>query len=49
MTDLTDDQINALLFKERLPAIAMIHSKNNGLRETGCWFGGEPSLPNEIE
>ena len=47
---MTPDEIDALLFRKRKPAIAMLRTREQtGPGTPGCWFGGEPTLPAEIE
>ena len=48
--ELTDAEIDQLLFKARQPAIAMLRTPYATDAGTpGCWFGGEPTLPPEID
>ncbi|MEO1601515.1 MAG: DUF1963 domain-containing protein, partial [Pseudomonadota bacterium] len=50
MTDeMAPDEIDAAIFRARMPAIAMLHTPNQTDPGTpGCWFGGEPTLPPAI-
>ena len=44
------DEIDAILFRKRMPAIAMLRTAEQSTKGTpGCWFGGSPTLPAEIE
>ncbi|MEO0994040.1 MAG: DUF1963 domain-containing protein [Pseudomonadota bacterium] len=46
---MTPDEIDAALFRARVPAIAMLRTPQATDPGTpGCWFGGEPTLPAEI-
>lgn len=48
--ELTDDEIDAILWRVRKPAIAMVRVKNQTDPGTpGCWFGGKPTLPPNID
>lgn len=43
---MTDDEIDAALFRARVPAIAMLRTRHATDAGTpGCWFGGAPGLP----
>jgi hypothetical protein len=47
---MTEDEIEAALARARVPAIAMLRTPQPTDAGTpGCWFGGEPTLPPEIE
>ncbi len=47
---LTDDEIEAWMARRRQPAIAMLHTaKPDDEGTPGCWFGGDPTLPPDVE
>ncbi|MEL6218640.1 MAG: DUF1963 domain-containing protein [Pseudomonadota bacterium] len=47
--EVTPDEIDAKLFRARVPAIAMLRTPQATDPGTpGCWFGGDPTLPAEI-
>ncbi|MEO1600547.1 MAG: hypothetical protein AAFU49_08780 [Pseudomonadota bacterium] len=47
---MTRYEIDAALFRARMPAIAMPRTQEPTDPGTpGCWFGGEPTLPAEYD
>ncbi|MEM9045974.1 MAG: DUF1963 domain-containing protein [Pseudomonadota bacterium] len=48
--ELTEDEELALLFRHRMPAIALLKTpKITDEGTPGCWMGNQPTLPPEIE
>ena len=47
---LSPDELAAKLYQSRRPGVMLIKTaKTEGHGASGCWLGGEPTLPPEIE